>query len=314
MRIGLQIPRFNWPGSPKNTGSKLVEIATAAENAGFYSLWVMDHFFQVAQGYGPPEDPMLEGYSTISFLAAVTQKVKLGLMVTANPYRHPGVLVKTVTTLDVLSGGRAYLGIGTGWYEWEARALGIPFPLSWRERFERLEETLKIAKHMWKGNQSPFTGKYYQLTEPVNCPSPLSQPHPSILIGGEGEKKTLWLVAKYGDACNFQLGTRLKGYAPWMEERYKNRREQLTRKLKILKEHCDRIGRPYNEIERTVLGAIEIAPSAQTSTEIIQLCQELTEIGIHHVIFNMPNDHEIEPIRRIGREIIPFVVKFEPNG
>ena len=314
MKIGLQIPRFNWPGSPKNTGSRLVEIAKTAENLGFYSLWVMDHFFQVTQGYGPPEDPMLEGYSTISYLAAVTKKVKLGLMVTANPYRHPAVLVKTVTTLDVLSGGRAYLGIGTGWYHWEARALGIPFPQSLSELFERLEETLQITKHMWKGNQSQFIGKYYQLTDPINNPQPLSQPHPPILIGGEGEKKTLQLVAKYGDACNFHLGTRLPGYPPSSRERYEKRKERLKRKLAILKEHCAKIGRSYDDIERTVLGAIKLAPDAHTQTEIIELCQELAELGFHHVIFNMSNDYEIEPIRRIGREIIPLVAKLEPDG
>ena len=313
MKIGLQIPRFDWPGSPKNIGSKLVEMASAADKAGFYSLWVMDHFFQVAQGYGPPEDPMLEGYATISYLAAATKKIKLGLMVTGAPYHHPGILIKTVTTLDVLSGGRAYFGVGAGWYWQEARGLGVPFPKSIRELVERLEETLQIAKHMWKGDQSPFKGKYYQLDEPINNPLPLSQPHPPILIGGEGEKKMLRLVAKYGDACNFHLGTRLLGYSPSSQERYEKRKERLTRKLAVLREHCGTFGRSYGDIERTVLGAIKLAPDAHTSTEIIELCRELAELGFHHVIFNMPNDYEIEPIRKIGREIIPIVAKLEPN-
>jgi len=307
MKIGLQLPWFDWRGSPQNIGQKLVEIAEAADNAGFYSLWAMDHFFQVGQGFGPPEAPMLEGYSTISYLAAVTRRIKLGLMVTGNFYRHPGILIKTVTTLDVLSGGRAYLGIGAGWYDREAKGLGVPFPSSKRERLERLEETLQIAKHMWRGDQSPFEGKYYRLEEPINNPPPLSQPHPPILIGGGGEKITLRLVAKYGDACNLQLGTPLGGYAPWLRERYQKREEVLTRKLEILKEHCDKVGRPYDDIERTVLGTIKIAPDAMNSTEVVELCQELAEIGFQHIIFNMPNAHEIEPIEIIGREVIPQV-------
>lgn len=313
MRIGLQIPRFNWPGNPHNMGAKLAEIAKAAEHAGFYSLWVMDHFFQVEQGFGPYRDPMLEGYATISYLAALTRRVKLGLMVTGNPYRHPGILIKTVTTLDVLSGGRAYLGIGAGWYVQEAMCLGIPFPQTRRELIERLEETLRIAKHMWKGDQSPFKGKYYQLDSPVNSPQPISQPHPPILIGGEGEKMTLQLVAKYGDACNFQLGTRLRGYSPWIEERYRNRRERLTRKLAVLKEHCDRVGRSYDDIERTVLGSIEIAPDAMATAEIVELCQELAETGFDQVIFNMPNVHEIKPLEIMGQEVIPLVARLKPG-
>ncbi len=201
----------------------MVEIAKAADSAGFSSLWVMDHFFQVGQGFGPPEAPMLEGYSTMSYLAAVTQPIKVGLMVTGNFYRHPGILIKTVTTLDVLSGGRAYLGIGAGWYEREAKGLGVPFPPV-RERIERLEETLQIAKHMWRRDQSPFNGRYYQLDESINNPRSLSQPRTPILIGGEGEKKMLRLAAKYGDACNFQLGTPLKEYALWLREHYQNRK------------------------------------------------------------------------------------------
>jgi F420-dependent oxidoreductase-like protein len=307
MKIGLQIPWFDWPGSPQNIGTKLVEIANAAENARFSSLWVMDHFFQVGQGFGPPEAPVLEGYSTIAFLAAVTHHVKLGVMVTGNIYRHPGILIKTVTTLDVLSGGRAYLGIGTGWYKREAKGLGVPLPQSTPEFIERLEETLQIARHMWKGDQSPFRGKYYQLDEPINSPPQLSQPHPPILIGGEGEKRMLRLVAKYGDACNFQLGTPLEGHALWLRERYQKRKEDLTRKLIVLKEHCDKVGRCYDDIERTVLGTIKLAPGAMSPTEIVDLCQELAEIGIQHVIFNMPNAHEIEPLEIFGRDVIPQV-------
>jgi F420-dependent oxidoreductase-like protein len=307
MKIGLQIPRFDWPGSPRNIGAKLGEIAKTADDAGFSSLWVMDHFFQVGYGYGPPEAPMLEGYSIMSYLAAVTRQIKLGLEVTGNFYRHPGILVKTVTTLDVLSGGRAYLGIGAGWYEREAKGLGVPFPSTWTERFERLEETLRIAKHMWRGDRSTFEGKYYRLEEPINSPQPLSKPHPPILIGGDGEKRTLRLVAKYGDACNLSLGSPLKDSSPRHNKLYQNREERLKRKLKILRKHCGKVGRPYDDIERTVHGPIKLASDAMSANELIELCQELAQMGIQHYIFNMLNVHEIKPIEIIGQEVIPQV-------
>ena len=308
MKIGLQIPRFDWPESPQNIGPKLIEIAKAADSAGFSSLWVMDHFFQIGHGYGPPEAPMLEGYSTMSYLAAVTQQIKVGLLVTGSFYRHPGILIKTVTTLDVLSGGRAYLGIGAGWNEREAKGLGVPFP-PLRERFERLEETLQIAKHMWKGDLSPFEGKHYQLDEPICSPQPLSQPHPPILIGGEGEKKTLRLVAKYGDACSLRLGSPLKESSLMHNELYRNRRERLTRKLSILKKHCNKFGRSFEDIECTVHGPVRLAPDVMATDEFVELCQELAGIGFHHYTLNMPNVHEIEPLEVFGDEIIPIVTK-----
>jgi len=307
MKIGLQIYHFDWSGSPQNTGVKLAEIAKTADAAGFSSLWVMDHFFGIGSAFGPVEAPMLEGYSTISYMAAVTQKIKLGLMVTGNIYRHPGILIKTVTTLDVLSGGRAYLGIGTGWYAREAKGLGVPFPQSLSERFERLEETLQIAKQMWQGDRSPFKGRYYQLDEPLNIPQPLSKPHPRILIGGEGEKKTLRLIAKYGDACNFHFGTPLKDfeYPRGLKDRWQKLEEIFARKLDKLNEYCRKFGRRYNEIETTALGTIKIAPRAMSSADVVALCRRLARAGIQHVIFNMPNVHEIEPIKIIGQEIIP---------
>src|SRR5512143_3855977 len=208
MKIGLQIPNFTWPGGLQEIRSKLAEIARTADEAGFSSLWVMDHFFQIGQRdrsnpsrLGPAEDEMLEGDSALSYLAGFTQKVTLGTMVTGVVYRHPGILIKTVTTLDVLSGGRAYLGIGAAWNEREARGLGVPFPPV-KERFERLEEALQIARQMWSDNDGPYQGRYYQLAETLCSPQPLSRPHPPILIGGTGEKKTLRLVAQYADACN----------------------------------------------------------------------------------------------------------------
>ncbi|HXW00278.1 MAG TPA: LLM class F420-dependent oxidoreductase, partial [Anaerolineae bacterium] len=201
MRIGLQIPSFTWPGGAAEIGPRLAEIAKTADEAGFYSLWVMDHFFQIDM-IGPPDDPMLESYAALSYLAGITRRAKLGTLVTGVTYRHPGILVKTVSTLDVVSGGRAYLGIGAAWNEREAVGLGAPFPPI-KERFERLEETLQIARRMWANNREPYQGQYYHLTEPINNPQPLSRPHPPILIGGMGENKTLRLVAQYADACNF---------------------------------------------------------------------------------------------------------------
>src|SRR5512139_1427218 len=200
MRLGLQIPRFTWPSGPAGIGTRLAEIARTADEAGFASLWVMDHFFQIRY-VGEFDEPMLESYTTLGYLAGVTKRARLGTLVTGVVYRHPGILVKSVSTLDVLSGGRAYLGIGAAWNEREARGLGVPFPPV-KERFERLEETLQIANQMWSENNGAYAGKYYQLAETLCTPQPLSKPHPPILIGGSGEKKTLQLVAKYADACN----------------------------------------------------------------------------------------------------------------
>jgi F420-dependent oxidoreductase-like protein len=290
MRIGLQIPSFTWPGGNAQLGATLADVARTADDAGFASIWVMDHFFQI-QMVGKPEEPMLEGYSALSYLAAVTRKARLGTMVTGVVYRHPGVLVKTVTTLDVLSGGRAYLGIGAAWNEAEARGLGIPFP-PLKERFERLEETLRIARQMWAGDLAPFHGAHYHLEEPLNSPQPLTRPHPPILIGGGGEKRTLRLVAQYADACN------LFTYAG---------AEALRAKLDVLRRHCDEVGRPYEQIERTSLGTVHLAPGTMTPAQVIAQCRDLAAIGIQHAIFNMPNVHEIAPLETFGREIIPAV-------
>ncbi len=298
MKIGLQVPSFTWPDGPKEIGSKLAEIARTADDNGFASIWVMDHFFQIGgrdrTGFlGPAEDYMLEGYSTLSYLAAITKKVKLGTLVTGVVYRHPGILIKTVTTLDVLSGGRAYLGIGAAWNEREALGLGVPFPPI-KERFERLEETLQIANQMWSDNNGPYNGKHFQLAETLCSPQPLSKPHPPILIGGAGEKKTLRLVAQYADACNLfaQMGT-----------------ETVRNKLDILKGHCEKVGRDYAEIEKTALSTAHLAPEKMSPADVIQQCRALAAIGIQQVIFNMPNVHEIKPLETFGREIIPALIE-----
>jgi F420-dependent oxidoreductase-like protein len=309
MKIGLQIPRFHWPGSPGNIGSKLAEIAVAADDAGFDSLWVMDHFYQVGQGYGVPEEPMLEAYTALAYMAAVTRNVRLGTMVTGAFYRHPGVLVKTVTTLDVLSGGRGILGIGAGWYRQESLGMGVPFPQSLGELMGRLEETLQIAHHMWRDDRSTFEGRYYRLEEPICSPQPISRPHPYILIGGGGEEKTLRYVARYGDACNLHLGAhpKLRGYTPRSYENYRTRADRIRHKLEVLRRHCEREKRDYDEIDKSVLSPMEVSPEALTPGEAVEMCRELAEIGIDYVIFNMPNDHEITPIEVIGEEIIPQI-------
>jgi len=293
MKIGLQIPRFDWPGSPQNTGAKLTEIARTADAVGFDSLWVMDHFFQMDMPHRglSPEQPMMDGYTTLGYMAAVTERATLGTLVTGVNYRHPGHLLKIVTGLDVLSGGRAILGIGAGWYEREAYGLGFPFP-PLKERFERLEETLQIALQMWADDTQPFAGEHYHLTEPMNHPQPLSKPRPRIMIGGGGEKKTLRLVAQYADACNLFafIGA-----------------DEIARKLDVLQQHCEAVGRPYAEIERTALGVVQLGADGMSPSDVIDTCRNLARAGIQHFIFSMPNDHEITPIETIGREVIPAV-------
>lgn len=298
MKIGLQIPNFTYPGGPQNLSRKLAEIAATADEAGFYSIWVMDHFFQIGSRdrssfLGPAEDEMLEGYSTLSYLAGFTKKARLGTMVTGVVYRYPGILIKTVTTLDVLSSGRAYLGIGAAWNEREARGLGVPFP-SVKDRFEQLEETLQIAGQMWSENNGPYNGKHFQLAETLCNPQPLTKPHPPILIGGGGEKKTLRLVAKYADACNLfaRMGI-----------------ENVRNKLDILKSHCEKVGRDYGEVEKTLLNTVHLARDKSSPKDVIEECRELAGIGIQQVIFNMPNVHEITPLEIFGREIIPAVAE-----
>jgi F420-dependent oxidoreductase-like protein len=291
MRIGLQVPSFTWPGGPAHIAAKLAEIAGAAEDAGFYSLWVMDHFFQIV-GVGPPEHDMLECYSTLGYLAAVTRRVKLGPMAVGGVYRHPGILVKTATTLDVLCGGRSYFALGAAWFEGEAKGLGVPFP-PLATRFERLEETLQIARLMWSDEDGTYLGKHHHLERTLCRPQPLSRPHPPILIAGGGEKKTLRLVAQYGDACNI--------YGP---------PAAVGAKLAILRGHCDALDRDYGAIEKTSLGSVDLSAGKSSAADVITHCKALAAVGVQHAIFNMPNVHEIAPLETFGREIIPAVAGF----
>ena len=276
MRLGLQVPSFTWPGGQSQLGPTFARIAERADSVGLYSLWVMDHFFQIAMA-GPPENEMLEGYTALAFAAGHTSRIKLGTMVTGVTYRYPGLLVKTVTTLDVLSQGRAYFGVGAAWNEEEHKGLGVPFPPT-AERFERLEETLKIANQMWAGDEKPFEGKHYQLERPLNSPQSIQRPHPPILIGGVGERKTLRLVAQYADACNIfaRLGD-----------------DVLKHKLDVLRDHCQSIGRPYGEIEKTTLDTLRLSRDGSNGTmtpsAALDYFAHLAEMGIDQAIFNMPN-------------------------
>lgn len=290
MKLGVSIADFTWPSGPTKLGSTLAEIARAAEQANFESIWVMDHFWQIRM-MGPEHHDMLEGYTALSYMAALTSRARLGTMVTGAIYRYPGILAKTVTTLDVLSGGRAWLGIGAAWNEDESRGLGIPFPPI-KERFERLEETLQICLQMWegkRGSEKPFQGTHYALERPLNSPQSLTRPHPPILIGGGGEKKTLRFVAQYADACNLFPGP------------------EIPRKLDILREHCQAVGRNYDDIEKTAMFRFDIGDNGEKVEEVIAGLHGLAGMGIQTVIGGVPNIYRIKPLEIIGERIIPAV-------
>ena len=287
MKVGLQIPDFSTPRGPEALGRELASVARTADDAGFEYIAVMDHFFQIP-GVGAVEKEMLEAYTTLGYLAACTSRATLVTVMTGAFYREPGILGKIVTTLDVLSGGRAWLGIGAGWNEEESRGLGIRFPpLS--ERFERLEETLQICLQMWRGDEKPYAGKYYSLERPLNSPQSLSRPHPPIMIGGGGEKKTLRLVAQYADACNLFAG-----------------RDEV-RKLDILRQHCEAVGRDYDTIYKTAYYVFD--PSRGTQ-RIVDELGALAEAGFAAAIGAVVNVWDIRPLEIIGSEVIPRVADF----
>ncbi|MFC0039121.1 LLM class F420-dependent oxidoreductase [Actinomadura rayongensis] len=269
MRVGLQVPSFTSFGD--RIGPEFARIARDADQGGLESLWVMDHFFQIQQ-VGAADEPMLEAYTTLGYAAALTERIKLGTMVTGVIYRNPALLVKTVTTLDVLSGGRAYLGIGAAWNDEESRGYGFEFPPV-AQRFEQLEEALRLAHQMWKGDEKPFEGEHYRADRPLNVPAAVSSPHPTVLIGGSGEKKTLRFVAKYADACNIFDS------------------EELPRKLDVLRAHCDTEGRDYADIEKTSLSITD--GSVQHAVDTIG---RLAEAGIDHVIFSQATGQDLAPV------------------
>ncbi|HYW23344.1 MAG TPA: LLM class F420-dependent oxidoreductase [Terriglobales bacterium] len=304
MQLGIAI---TWPDEAREIGPAVARLACAAEAAGVDDLWAADHFFQIPITGLPREAPMLEAYAALGFVAGMTRRIRLGALVTAVPYRHPGVLIKSVTALDVLTGGRMALGVGAGWDREEAAALGIPFPPT-AERFERLEELLRIAHQMWRGDEAPFVGRHHRLDRPLNSPGALQRPHPPILIGGGGERKTLRLVAQYADACNlFDFAGRFEF--------------DLEHKLRVLRDHCRAVGRDYDEIEKTVAIGLDLRTDPSGGVRrLVERLRELAAIGIQHAIVGplprwddaglaalamaVPEVHAIQvaPLRRLGAD------------
>src|SRR5580658_8241276 len=292
MKLDLHISDFTWEGGPEQLAPKLGEIARLAEDVGFDRISVMDHVWQIGN-LGPPEHEMLEAYTALGWLAAVTERVKLLTVVTAVVYRDPGLLAKAVTTLDVLSGGRAMLGIGAAWNEEEARGLGLFFP-PLAERFERLEEALRICLQMWSGDQGPFDGKYYQLARTLNSPQVLSRPHPPILIGGAGEKKTLKLVARHADACNiaaYELS-------------------ETARKLDVLRQHCVNEGRDYDEIEKTAQTRYDLGENGENVNRTIEYLHGIAELGFSQVHGSLLGVSKPGQLDLLAEKVIPAVEKF----
>jgi F420-dependent oxidoreductase-like protein len=287
VKLGLQIPDFTTPDGPPRLGADLATVARTADEAGFDYIAVMDHFFQI-RAIGASERAMLEGYTTLGYLAACTSRAELLTLVTGAIYRQPGILAKIVTTLDVLSGGRAWLGIGAGWNEEESRGLGIPFPPV-AERFERLEETLQICLQMWRGDETPYRGEHYQLERPLNSPQSLTRPHPPIMIGGGGERKTLRLVAQYADACNL---------FPTPD---------LAHKLDVLRGHCDDVGRDYDEITKTCYFVYDVGEKGEKAAEVVDRLGAMAELGFQAAIGGVVNVWQVTPLEVIAAEVIPAV-------
>jgi F420-dependent oxidoreductase-like protein len=295
MKIGLQISSFTWPGGDAAIGPTLERIARTADEVGFDSIWVMDHFFQI-RSIGRVEEPMLEGLTTLGFLAAHTRRARLGLMVGGIHYRPPGLWIKAVTTLDVLSGGRAWFGIGAAWNVEESRALGFRMPVL-ADRFRLLEETLQMAHQAWTGERGTggeLDGRVVQAERILNSPQSLSRPRPPILVGGGGERKTLRLAARYGDACNVFGGP-----------------DMLRHKYDVLRRHCLALGRDYGSIERTNLATISITPDGRrgslTPDGLVQRLGGWAEAGSHHTIFSVREVWDTAKLELIGRDVLPQV-------
>ncbi|MHB1583701.1 MAG: LLM class F420-dependent oxidoreductase [Acidimicrobiales bacterium] len=290
MNLDLHVARFDWAGSPAGIGPGVADLAKRAEAIGVRTLSFMDHYFQM-DWMAPAEDPMLEGYTALGFVAGSTDTLRLRLLVSGVTYRHPGLLAKCVTTLDVLSGGRAELGIGAAWYEREHLGLGVPFPPT-AERFERLEEALQICLQMWSDDDGPFTGRHYRLAETLCRPEPVSRPRPRILIGGGGERKTLRLVAQYADACNFFGGA-----------------AEIDHKLDVLRRHCDDVGRDPAEIEVTASGGRE--PGA-TSADVLRQAEELAAVGVATVVTGAVGDRPADWLESTYGPILDDLAELEP--
>ena len=290
MQIGLHMSNFTWQGGPATLRDDLARIAATAEEQGFAKLSVMDHVWQTGNT-GPPEQEMLEAYTALGFLAGQTQRIDLLACVTAVVYREPGLLAKAVTTLDVLSGGRAWLGIGAAWYEPEARGLGLLFP-PLAERFERLEEAVQICLQMWSDEDGPYEGRYYRLERTLNSPQALRRPHPPIMIGGGGEQKTLRLVAQYAQACNLSPGA------------------DLEHKLDVLRRHCDDVGRDYDEIQKTVIGPLDPGAAGERVDELLESMRRLAALGVTHYHGWVPDIASVHPLEVLGARLIPIAATF----
>ena len=296
MKVGLQVNRFDWPGGNTAIGPTLARIAATADDAGFDSIWVMDHFFQI-RGLGAATDPMLDGQTTLGFLAAHTKRARLGLLVGGIHYRQPALWIKAATTLDVLSGGRAWLGLGAGWNQEESDGLGFPFP-PLGERFEWLEDALRLAHAMFegeRGTEAAIDGSHLHARRALNSPQSISRPRIPIMVGGGGEQRTLRLVARYADACNVFGGP-----------------ERIAHKYAVLRRHCEEVGRPFDAIERSVLTDVAVAtgPTAgagrtRTAAQLVDRLAELSDAGAQHVIVAVRDVHELRPLEVMGSHVIP---------
>ena len=291
MRLGAHLVTWSPPGGPEAIGPTLADVGRAAEDAGVANLSLMDHYLQLDMAGGPHE-PMLEGYTSLGFLAGVTSTVELQLLVTGVTYRHPGLLAKIVTTLDVLSGGRAVLGIGAAWYEREHQALGVTYPPV-AERFERLEETLQIVRQMWSDDDGPFEGRHYRLAETLNVPQPIRRP--PIMIGGGGEKKTLLLVARYADACNLFASPAADGPA------------RVAAKLDVLRNHCAREGSDAEAIRTTILWTGRLAPGADSAARFAEDMAAFAAVGVSEVHVMPLGGDPLAFVRNLGEHVIPRI-------
>jgi F420-dependent oxidoreductase-like protein len=293
MKLGVHLVDFSLPGGAAAIGPTLARVGSAAEEAGVANLSAMDHYLQIM---GDPAGPMLEGYATLGYLAGHTRTVELQLLVTGVTYRHPGLLTKIVSTLDVLSGGRAALGVGAAWHEREHTAYGVAFP-PLAERFERLEETLQIAHQMWSDNDGPYDGRHYRLAETINSPQPLARPHPPIMIGGGGEKKTLRLVARYGDACN-------------LFARPDTGPAAVKAKLDVLAEHCARQGTDYGRIRKSILWVGSLDPTGDGGALFVEHMRGYAEIGIDEVHVMPFGGDPVGFVEGLGEHVIPQISEF----
>ncbi|WP_035796795.1 LLM class F420-dependent oxidoreductase [Kitasatospora mediocidica] len=284
MKLGLHYWNYSTPTDPALIGPTLAQTARIAEQSGVASFTVMDHYFQMEHGTGSADQPMLEAYTALGYVAALTERMELGVLVTGVMYRHPGLLAKIVTSLDVLSGGRARFGIGASWYEREQRALGVPVvPVA--ERFERLEETLQICLQMWSDDDGPFQGRHYQLEETLCVPAPLRRPHPPIMIGGGGEKKTLLMVARYADSCN------LFATSP----------DEVAHKLQVLRAHCEDEGRDYDAITKTALGGRAVLDDVDA---FLALAEQYARLGIDELQV-VPDRHPVSFAEQLAERVLP---------